>query len=70
MGFCRFVPFAAVAAANSINLPMMRRNELVDGITVTTADGEELGKSSKAAQSAISQVGSSALYAYFANFTK
>ncbi|KAF6041084.1 SFXN1 [Bugula neritina] len=52
----RFVPFAAVAAANAINLPMMRSSELTNGIPVLTADGEEVGKSSKAAQSAISQV--------------
>ncbi|XP_067934431.1 sideroflexin-1-like isoform X2 [Watersipora subatra] len=52
----RFVPFAAVAAANSINLPMMRSNELVNGIPVLTADGEALGESRKAAQSAITQV--------------
>jgi len=50
------VPFAAVAAANAINLPMMRSSELTNGIPVLTADGEEVGKSSKAAQSAISQV--------------
>lgn len=52
----RFVPFAAVAAANSINIPVMRGNELTEGIPVLTEEGEELGDSVKAAQSAISQV--------------
>ena len=52
----RFVPFAAVAAANAINIPMMRSNELKHGIPVLTEEGEKLGESAKAAQSAISQV--------------
>ena len=52
----RFVPFAAVAAANSINLPMMRSSELTEGTPVTTECGERVGQSTKAAQSAISQV--------------
>ncbi|VEL18356.1 unnamed protein product [Protopolystoma xenopodis] len=54
--FGRFVPFIAVAAANVINIPCMRRNELTEGITITDADGQFLGKSSIAARYAIAQV--------------
>jgi Tricarboxylate carrier. len=30
----RYVPFAAVAAANCVNIPLMRQNELLYGIDV------------------------------------
>ncbi|XP_065833753.1 sideroflexin-1-like [Oscarella lobularis] len=52
----RMGPFAAVAAANCINIPLMRQKELDEGIIITDADGNELGKSKKAARKAISQV--------------
>ncbi|XP_038677485.1 sideroflexin-3 [Scyliorhinus canicula] len=52
----RFVPFAAVAAANCINIPLMRQRELKFGIPVTDINGNRLGKSPKAAQQAILQV--------------
>ncbi|XP_051507234.1 sideroflexin-1-like [Myxocyprinus asiaticus] len=52
----RFVPFAAVAAANCINIPFMRQRELKNGIPVTDAEGKRLGESTKAAQQAIVQV--------------
>ncbi|XP_039262802.2 sideroflexin-1-like [Styela clava] len=52
----RFVPFCAVAAANCINIPMMRSNELTDGIPVTTETGERIGNSKAAANKAIVQV--------------
>lgn len=51
------MPFAAVAAANAINIPMMRSSELVHGIPVLTSEGERVGESSNAAKSAITQVG-------------
>lgn len=52
----RYVPFAAVAAANCINIPCMRSRELTYGIPVFTEDGERVGQSTKAAQKAIFQV--------------
>ncbi|CAD5118304.1 DgyrCDS7017 [Dimorphilus gyrociliatus] len=52
----RFVPLVAVAAANCLNIPFMRSQELVKGITVFSKDGEKVGESKKAAKSAISQV--------------
>lgn len=52
----RFVPFAAVAAANCINIPLMRQRELKCGIPITDENGNRLGESSKAAQQAIAQV--------------
>lgn len=39
----RTVPFVAVAAAGTLNAFLMRRKELVVGITVTDGDGTELG---------------------------
>lgn len=52
----RYVPFAAVAAANCINIPLMRQSELYNGIKVFTEEGEELGLSKRAAYTAITQV--------------
>ena len=52
----RFVPLLAVAAANFVNIPLMRQQELKKGITVETEDGQYAGLSSNAAMSAIQQV--------------
>ncbi|KAB5581826.1 hypothetical protein PHYPO_G00180080 [Pangasianodon hypophthalmus] len=52
----RFIPFAAVAAANCINIPFMRQRELKYGIPVTDEEGNRLGESPSAAQQAIVQV--------------
>jgi len=53
----RLVPFVAVCAANSINIPMMRRLELTDGVELMTEDGKVLDvKSKTAAQQGISMV--------------
>ncbi|XP_068254109.1 sideroflexin-2 isoform X4 [Nyctibius grandis] len=41
----RWVPFAAVAAANCVNIPMMRQQEIINGVTVTDGDNNELGHS-------------------------
>lgn len=52
----RFVPFAAVAAANCINIPCMRSREIFNGIPVFDENGNRLGESPRAATSAITQV--------------
>ncbi|XP_030909688.2 sideroflexin-2 isoform X3 [Melopsittacus undulatus] len=41
----RWVPFVAVAAANCVNIPMMRQQEIINGVTVTDQDNNELGHS-------------------------
>lgn len=52
----RFVPFAAVAAANCVNIPLMRQTELLRGIPVTDEDGNRIGESKAAARKAIGSV--------------
>ncbi|XP_050303841.1 sideroflexin-1-3 isoform X2 [Anthonomus grandis grandis] len=52
----RLVPFAAVAAANCINIPMMRAQELKHGTPIYDINGNKLGYSKVAAQHGIGQV--------------
>eukprot|EP00644_Phytophthora_capsici_P004080 jgi/Phyca11/537702/estExt2_fgenesh1_pg.C_PHYCAscaffold_1070002 len=52
----RLVPLVAVAAANCVNIPLMRQRELLGGIEVETDDGEKIGKSKQAAVEAVAQV--------------
>ena len=52
----RLVPFVACSAANCINIPMMRRLELTQGIPLETAQGERVGESKVAAKEAITMV--------------
>ncbi|XP_011505165.1 PREDICTED: sideroflexin-1 [Ceratosolen solmsi marchali] len=52
----RLVPLAAVAAANCVNIPMMRYTELRDGLELQDDKGEKQGSSKKAARQAISSV--------------
>lgn len=52
----RYVPFAAVASANCVNIPLMRQMELKNGIEVTDENGKIVGKSRAAAVKGISQV--------------
>lgn len=52
----RLVPLAAVAAANCVNIPLMRITELQNGIELQTEDGTQVGNSKRAAKQAISSV--------------
>ena len=52
----RFVPLVAVAAANCINIPLMRQQEIKKGISIQNEKGEDVGLSGNAAVAAISQV--------------
>eukprot|EP00096_Caligus_rogercresseyi_P011516 TRINITY_DN4538_c0_g1_i1.p1 TRINITY_DN4538_c0_g1~~TRINITY_DN4538_c0_g1_i1.p1 ORF type:complete len:320 (+),score=80.91 TRINITY_DN4538_c0_g1_i1:331-1290(+) len=52
----RFVPFAAVAAANCINIPLMRRSELSEGVPLFSKEGALVGNSATAAKEGISMV--------------
>lgn len=54
--FQRYVPFAAVAAANCVNIPFMRQNEVVYGIDCTDDNGNIVGQSKIAAAKGITQV--------------
>nr|CAI5821688.1 unnamed protein product [Callosobruchus analis] len=52
----RMVPFAAVAAANCINIPLMRAQELKHGTPIYDDKNNKLGYSKAAAQNGIAQV--------------
>ncbi|XP_054268020.1 sideroflexin-1-like [Macrosteles quadrilineatus] len=52
----RLVPFAAVAAANCINIPLMRYREVENGVPVYDANNNHLGDSQTAAKIGIAAV--------------
>ncbi|XP_050695152.1 sideroflexin-1-like isoform X1 [Eriocheir sinensis] len=52
----RMVPFTAVAAANCVNIPMMRMKELQDGVTLLDKNGNKVGNSKTAAKWGIAAV--------------
>ena len=54
----RFVPFAAVAAANCVNIPLMRQQELLEGMTLTDETGQTACLSKSCANDGISKVSS------------
>lgn len=54
--FQRYAPFAAVAIANCVNIPLMRQNELKTGIEVEDENGNVVGKSRLASAYGITQV--------------
>lgn len=52
----RLVPFAAVAAANCVNIPLMRSQELIEGTPVYDKNDNRIGVSQRAARDGIIQV--------------
>ncbi|KAK7094422.1 sideroflexin-2-like [Littorina saxatilis] len=52
----RFVPFAAVAASNAVNIPLMRQSELIDGVVLQDEHNKTATQSRYAAVKGISQV--------------
>uniref|UniRef100_A0A8R1DMN1 ANF_receptor domain-containing protein n=1 Tax=Caenorhabditis japonica TaxID=281687 RepID=A0A8R1DMN1_CAEJA len=52
----RLVPFAAIALANAINIPMMRSNEVTEGMELRDENDELVGRSRKMAVLSIAQV--------------
>ena len=52
----RLSPFFAVCAANCLNTPLLRSNELETGVRIFSENGEELGNSKTAARHAITMV--------------
>lgn len=56
------MPFAAVAAANCVNIPLMRQNEFIEGVPVEDENGNKIGKSRLAAVKGISQVAFSRIF--------
>jgi hypothetical protein len=52
----RWVPFVGVALANFVNIPLMRQQELRNGVTVYDEEGNSLGCSRRAAWKGIFQV--------------
>ncbi|XP_067936039.1 sideroflexin-2-like [Watersipora subatra] len=52
----RYVPFAAVASANMVNIPLMRQRELTDGVMMFDENGAEMVASNAAAVKGITQV--------------
>ena len=52
----RFVPLLAVAAANCVNIPLMRQEVIKKGISIETSSGADAGLSTEAAKAAIAQV--------------
>ena len=52
----RLVPFAAVCVANGINLPYMRRDEIITGMPLEDENGNVVGHSPKIGKEAIIKV--------------
>ncbi|CAL8117098.1 unnamed protein product [Orchesella dallaii] len=52
----RFIPFAGMAAANCVNVSLMRLQEMVQGIPVFDSNGTRIGLSTTAGSMAVGQV--------------
>ncbi|KAB7506271.1 Sideroflexin-1 [Armadillidium nasatum] len=52
----RLVPFTAVAAANCVNIPLMRMRELKEGVSLIDENGNNVGQSTVAAKKGILSV--------------
>ncbi|XP_039247571.2 sideroflexin-2-like [Styela clava] len=52
----RWVPFAAVASANAVNIPLSRQSEIISGVVITDENDEPVGNSKKCAIKGITQV--------------
>ena len=52
----RLVPMVAVAAANCVNIPLMRQQELKHGIAVVDSSGQQVYTSRPAARESIAKV--------------
>eukprot|EP00474_Spongospora_subterranea_P010205 CRZ10663.1 hypothetical protein [Spongospora subterranea] len=52
----QFTPFIAVATAGALNVVLMRRNELDQGIEIKDSEGNVCGKSKAAGRAALTQV--------------
>jgi len=57
-----FVPFVAVASAGAVNVILMRKNEMKDGIQVKDEDGNVVGVSQIAGKKALFQVTASRVF--------
>lgn len=52
----RYIPFFAVAASNFVNIPLMRQNEIINGVDIFDENDRKIGVSKLAAIKGISQV--------------
>ena len=52
----RFVPFVAVASSNCVNIPLMRQQEIMDGMTLRDENGDIACLSTYCAKDGISKV--------------
>ena len=49
-------PFAGIVLANLVNIPVMRNQEILEGIVVSSEEGQPLGKSTALTVPALTKV--------------